>query len=374
MKIDLKKTFLRVVFFVNIVCLVLLLASDLSLFLDPEKWWVISLTGLIFPLLFILMIIFVIFWLFFSRRKALISLVAILISFQNIRSCFAFHFSPEFSNNKQSGNIRILTWNVGLMNYEAKDSGIASQKNAVILNALHESNADVICLQEFFTAVIPGNHYNLLDSICHHSGYPYYYFSFDHPKFNAEFYSGSIIFSKYPIVDSSKVIYPKPFVGSIIRAGLLVNNDTIDVFTTRLESVHFLPREYKAIDNLKKISDSTGTGTKKVVKKLRYGYEHRTEQINIVKELMNKSTRVKIFTGDMNDVPASYTYHRLSDGMQDAWISKGFGMGRTFRFISPTLRIDHILYDERLHCLQIKHIITNASDHYGLVADLQSKK
>ncbi len=373
MKIDLKKTIIRVLYWINILCIILLLLSDTCLYLDPADWWLISLTGLIFPLLLILTIAFMIFWLFISRRRSLFCLIAIVLSFQNIRTSFAMNFSSGFNSSKQSNCIRVLTWNVGMMNYEAKDSATASIKNAVILEEIHQSDADVICLQEFFTAVVPRSHYNLLDSIKSRSKYPYHYFSFDHPKFKGKFYLGSIIFSKYPIVDSSKTIYPKPFIGSLIRTGILINKDTVDVFTTRLESVHFLPREYRAIDNLKKISDSTGIGTKKVVKKLRYAYQQRTEQIEILKKLMSESVRPKLFTGDMNDVPASFTYDQVRGNMSDAWISKGSGIGRTFRFISPTLRIDYIFYDDHFKCLQTKRIFTNSSDHYGLMTDLQLK-
>ena len=42
----------------------------------------------------------------------------------------------------------------------------------------------------------------------------------------------------------------------------------------------------------------------------------------------------------------SYTYFTVRGDMQDAFLKKGFGIGRTFSALSPTLRIDYIFADK----------------------------
>ncbi len=59
--------------------------------------------------------------------------------------------------------------------------------------------------------------------------------------------------------------------------------------------------------------------------------------------------------------------------MQDAFLKRGFGIGRTFSAISPTLRIDYIFADKRFRIDQFKRIVKNYSDHYMLVADIELK-
>ncbi len=59
--------------------------------------------------------------------------------------------------------------------------------------------------------------------------------------------------------------------------------------------------------------------------------------------------------------------------MQDAFLKKGFGVGRTYTSLSPTLRIDYILADKSFDVEQCKRITTKSSDHYMVVADLQLK-
>jgi len=61
-------------------------------------------------------------------------------------------------------------------------------------------------------------------------------------------------------------------------------------------------------------------------------------------------------------------------GMQDAFLKKGFGIGRTFTGLSPTLRIDYIFADDHFKVKQFNRIVKNLSDHYMLVADVELNK
>ncbi len=369
---SLKIIFLRLFFLFNIICLLLLVCSNLSPLLNPSIYWPFALTGILFPLLFITTCLFVLSWLFIKPKKALVSLIVLLTSIPNLLSTFAFHYPPRFNEIKSAATIRVATWNVALMSYTEADTLVAIKNNAVIFKKLRESNADVLCLQEFFSAVIPGNHYNLMDSIAKTLNYPYYYFSRDDPKFDKKFYNGTIIFSRYKILDSQKVVFPGAYAGSIIRAGILVNKDTLDIITTRFQSVKFKRNEYKDLSEIKKGSTNGISGSKNIINKLRAGYSNRLIQINIVTKFISESCRPVIFTCDMNDVPVSYTYSKIKMNMSNAWTNKGFGIGKTFKYISPTLRIDHIFFNNYFSETQIKRIISgNESDHYGLISDLQ---
>ncbi|MEP6711838.1 MAG: endonuclease/exonuclease/phosphatase family protein [Ferruginibacter sp.] len=371
MKAGFKKAFLWLIFFGNLCCIFLLLMGNAATLLNPARWWPVAFAGILFPLLLITTLLFALFWLFMQSKKALYSSAAILLSIPHIISTFAFNFPSAFHQAKEPRNVRIITWNVGLMNYTAGDSATASTNNKFIFKQLQEADADIICLQEFFTAVTPGKQYNFLDSISRTLNYPYHYFSRDNAKFNASFFSGSIIFSRYKIIDTLKIVFPKPFEGSIIKAGILINNDTIDIFTTRLQPFRFQSNEYKELHDIKSGSDAGFTGSKNIISKLRLAYKLKAEQVLLAKNLIAESKRPKIFTGDLNDVPVSFAYSELKNEMADVWISKGKGLGRTFKFISPTLRIDDIFYNHYFKASQVTRIMADkASDHNGVVADL----
>ncbi len=375
MKIAIKRKLTGFIFFCNICCILALLAGNAATFLNPYLWWPVALAGILFPFLVVVILVFFFFWLFVKPRKAGFSLVAILISIPNIISTFGLNIYKGFEQKKEKGDLRVVTWNTGLMNYNAPDSNTANFYNAIILKKLKETDADIICLQEFFTAVGPGNHYNLIESIAKSFSYPYHYFSYDVPKFGGNAYFGSIIFSRYAIVDTQKIRYPQPFYGSIIRAGVIISGDTIDIITTRLQSVHFQRKEYQELTNIKNGIDSGLAGTKNIIRKLRLGYKQRVEQVKLIKELVNTSNRPLVLTGDINDVPVSYTYSEVKNHLEDAWAKKGTGLGRTFTYISPTLRIDQIFFNKHFVVRQVKRIFPEgATDHNALVADLKFKK
>jgi endonuclease/exonuclease/phosphatase family metal-dependent hydrolase len=354
----------------NIICAVMLGLSIAAPWIDPAQWWLIGIAGLFFPLLFLCNGLFIVLWLFARPKMMFLSLLMLLPCIPAVRSMYAFNTSKNFAKEKVPGQVRIISWNVGLMNYTAPDSATAIKNNILIFDQLRSMDADIICLQEFLTGTAPGSHYNLIDSISTTLHYPYRYFSYDYPKFDGAFYSGNIIFSRWPITDSSKTGYPPPFSGSIIRAGVLINNDTIDILTTRLQTVHFQPAEYKSIDDIKHGADSGLAGSTTILRKLAYGYRQRSRQVDIVTALTKASKRPLIVTGDLNDVPTGYAYSNIRSGMTDAWLAKGSGLGRTFRFIAPTLRIDYIFFNRAFTATQTNRLITTASDHYGLVSDL----
>jgi endonuclease/exonuclease/phosphatase family metal-dependent hydrolase len=372
MTISLIKYFHKLFFIVAVCCSTALIVSNLAPVVNPDKWWPVALLGILFPLLLGCTFLFFFILLFIKRKKALVPFLAIVISIPNIFTSFGFNVFTTFKEDKVKGQVRVLTWNVGLMNYAATDSNEAIKNNAIILRKLKLANADIVCLQEFFTAVVPGNYYNFIDSISVTMQYPYHYFSMDIQKFDGKFYIGSIIFSKYEIIDTQKIIYPKPFNGSIIKATLVIAQDTIDVFTTRLQSVHFGSSQYKELGNIKKMNDSGFAGSKNIIQKLRLGYKQRIAQVNIAKDFLNMSKRPLIFTGDFNDVPVSYTYQFLKSNLNDCWQKKGEGLGRTFVYISPTLRIDHIFCNNYFSVTQVKRIFADkGSDHNAVVSDLK---
>jgi len=370
-----KRIILRLLFWGNIGCILLLLAGNAAPWLEPGRWWPVALAGMFFPLMVVAVFLFFFFWLMVRPWKSVFSLLALLVSIPNCIITFGFAIPLKFNPYKKEGDIRIVTWNTGLMNYTAPDSNTAIRKNEIIFQKLRDSDADIICLQEFFTAVVPGHHLNFIDSIAKMTGLPYHYFSFDVPKFEGKFYSGTILFSRFALTDTQRIAYPEPFAGCILKAGVVTGGDTIDIMTTRLQSVHFERDDYRALNNLKSGSEGGLPGAKNIIHKLRQGYRQRMGQVKMLKELIRKSNRPLVVTGDINDVPVSYTYAEIRNDLNDAWIKKGSGLGRTFIYISPTLRIDQVFYSDHFEARQVDRILSGkASDHNGLVTDLVLKK
>jgi endonuclease/exonuclease/phosphatase family metal-dependent hydrolase len=241
-----------------------------------------------------------------------------------------------------------------------------------MFDLIKQQNADVLCLQEFHTS-IDSAYYNNIKPIQEELGYPYYYFSFDNDGDNH--YYSSIIFSRYPIVDTGRMRYPRPTLPDVLlHTDLKVNKDTIRVFTTHLQSLQFVRKDYEKINQIQNARDSLLANSRSILSKLRKGIYYRSMQAYLAHEIIRDSPHPVLFCGDLNDVPNSYTYFKMRGNMQDAFLKKGFGIGRTFSALSPTLRIDYIFADSHFSIRQFVRHVKKLSDHYMLVADVQLKK
>lgn len=362
----------RFLVYCNAVLVFVFLLACLVPYLNPQKWWFISFLGLAFPLLLMLVIFFAIAWLIMLRPKfALISAIALLIAFKSISVFFAFHSTTIFNYKKDPKSIRIVSWNVARFVELKKNGNTGSGTRKKMFDLIRQQDADVLCFQEFHTST-DSTYYDNITAIQKELNYPYYFFSFDND--GDKHYYSSVIFSRFPIIDSGKIRYPRPTLPDVLmQIDLKLGGDTIRVFTTHLQSLQFRNKDYERLDQIKNARDSLLLNTRNILSKLKKGFSYRSIQADIAHEIIKDSPHPVIFCGDLNDVPNSYTYFTLRGKMQDAFLKKGFGIGRTFSSLSPTLRIDDIFADRKFKIIQFNRIVKNLSDHYMLVCDLQLK-
>jgi endonuclease/exonuclease/phosphatase family metal-dependent hydrolase len=358
--------------FNGFVAIIFLLAC-LAPYLNPKKWWPISLMGLGFAFIIITLIAFLLFWLIFKPRWMLISILPLLIGYKSVLVFFGFHIPDKFDYNKSKDVLRIAHWNVARFVEWKRNNNKGSQTRMKMMDQIKEQNADVLCFQEFFTST-DSIYYNNLNYIIKELGYPYYYFSYDNDGYLQ--YYGQAIFSKYPLIDTGLIRYPKPSLPeALLHADIVFNGDTVRLYTTHLQSVQFQKEDYKTIEDIKNSSEEGVKKSRGVFSKLKRGVINRAGQSDIVRREISKSSYPFILTADFNDVPNSYTYFTIKDDdLQDAFLMTGLGIGRTFVNIAPTLRIDYILTTKNFDIKQFNRIIKNYSDHYMLVADVQLKK
>lgn len=355
-----------------LIGILFLLACFATPNLDPARWWLVSFLALVFPFLLLFLLLFLIGWVFFKPMYALVSAIPLLIGLKGIIVFFAFHFFHSFQFEKEPQSIRVVSWNVARFIELRKNNNKGSQLRLKMMDQIHEMNADILCLQEFQSSAMK-DYYDNIDYIRRLLNYPYYYFTYDEDG-TSQYYS-SIIFSRYPIVDSGFVRYPHPTLPEVlIHADIKVREDTVRVFTTHLQSLQFRKSDYDKISSIERVEqDSLLFNSRTIFSKLKKGMIFRSIQAKIVKDEMKKSGHPVLFCGDLNDVPNSYTYAAVRGGLQDVFIKKGWGLGRTFNSLSPSLRIDYIFADNRFQVLQFKRMVENLSDHYMLVADVELK-
>src|ERR1700710_109270 len=141
---------LRFFILLNTAIALLFLITCCNAFLHPDKWWFISLLAFFFPLFLVLLLIFFIFWIFVHPRYIFISLISLLIGWQNIHAFFGFSLASHNFSQKDSSSIRIMTWNVRSWDeFSTKKTGFSGHR-LPMLNLVDEQHADVLCFQEFY--------------------------------------------------------------------------------------------------------------------------------------------------------------------------------------------------------------------------------
>jgi endonuclease/exonuclease/phosphatase family metal-dependent hydrolase len=359
----------------NIVAVVAFILACMAPHLNPQKWWVISLIGLGFAFIMVTLIAFMFFWLVFRPRYIFLSLVPMIIGWKSIAVFFAFHIPDNFSYVKKPGTLRLVHWNVARFTEWKKNNNKGSRNRLRMMDLIKEQQADVLCLQEFYTSTDPV-YYNNIKYIMKELGYAYYYYSWD--LVATRQWVGQAIFSRLPLLDSGLVRFSKPSMPeSLIYADVALNEDTIRIYTTHLQSVRFRKKDYETIENIKKTDtdEETVENSKSIFTKLKRGVIYRSSQSEQVKQTINTSPHPFILTGDFNDVPNSYTYFTIrGKELQDAFLATGMGVGKTYSYIAPTLRIDYMLTTKDLEVKQFNRIIKEYSDHYMLVADFALRK
>ncbi len=359
--------------FLHLFIAVIFIFASLSPYLDPERWWMAAMLGLGLPVLLVILVLFLFFWIIVSPRYALISLIAIAIGWKSILSIFAFNAPSSFDFKKPPSVLRVVDWNVARFIELKRNNNKGSQTRQKMMELIKEQNADVLCLQEFHTSV-DSTYYDNLRHVMDKLQYKYFYYSWDYDT--EKHWTGQAIFSRHPIIDSGLIRYPRPGLReALIHADIVFNGDTIRFYTTHLQSVLFKKGDYESIEEMKTADDSLIENSKNIFSKLRRAMVFRSKQAHIVKEILSNSPHPYVVAGDFNDVPNSYTYATIKgEDLSDAFLEKGFGLGRTYSALSPTLRIDYILYSKELTANQFNRIVKNYSDHYMLVADLELEK
>lgn len=346
------------------------LLSCLTPHISPHIFWPMAFLTLGFPYLAFGMFVLAIVWLFVKRKVSLLLLAIILVGYNNLFSTFAIHaFTKPIA--KPSNALRIMTWNVrGFDNPSDWQDSVGSVRQRMF-GYIKDSAPDVICMQEYTEHLGRGmvnNTTELLDM-----GYNYHYETGDFSNKFSQGYAitSTAIFSKLPITDSGKMMFDDSSHTEYMEFVEVKFHGK----PLRIYSAHFRSLALAAvlIDNNTRTlfyGDSNFIYKASKYEKLKIFPRIHARQSRMAKDFMNKSPCPVIFCADMNSVPASYPYHVMKSGMQDAFLQKGFGLGTTMDSLPATLRIDYILADRKLVVKNYFKSELHLSDHFPQVADL----
>lgn len=356
----------RLIFATNIVAIAFLLCAFLAWNVSPMKTALFSYIGILFPFIFFINICYLILWIFFSKWKlALITISALIICYQPICAYFPMNLHPKTTSEK---TIKVLTYNVMGFYHESNKQ---SPKHP-ILNFIRQSDADIVCLQEYMVSKTGKSMMTQKDIDKILSDYPYKSITGLEASGKYHIY-GLACFSKFPIKNTHEIVFNSSYNGATAYT-LDVEGKPITLVNAHLESNQISESDKKLYKDFLKNRDSEKLDkvTSNIRMRLGRAYRKRAEQVHKINAyLEEQQPETTIICGDFNDTPISYAYHTLrKNDLKDAFASTGFGMGVTYNEKMFLFRIDYILHSKNLNAYKAKVHNVTYSDHYPLTTYL----
>jgi len=314
---------------------------------------VFGIFGLAFPWLFFTNVLFILFWSLNKPVYALLSILCLLIGFNNIDKFFATHGIQEQDPNTKKINVATFNMQVSKSVIHIEDKKKRDEKFQEYQSFLKIfKDVDVFCGQEMGFS----SHKILQKAM---PGFKHIHHVED---------KGTGIYSRYPIVDVGEIDFGTN-VNSCVWADVKFKDKLIRIYSVHLQSNRISGQESEIIE-AGKWEKETFIGLKDMFGKYQKYSSTRANQAIKIRQHANKIAHPYIICGDFNDPPQSYVYHVISKDLHDSFRCAGSGIGTSFNGVIPALRIDYILAKKDFDIYTHKIIKEGHSDHYPIISTL----
>jgi len=338
----------------NILSVISLLLSYLSMFINPNFLLFPAYFGLGYPVIFLINIFMGAIAIFYSRKMVIITLASLLIGWNLPFKYFSTGLNyTEISKIEINNSLKLLTYNTHNFRPFKEECYKPVFMDSIVTFA-NSNNFDIAVFQEFFSERPKDSVKN--DSLIIEMGYPFYYnrkYEYKTKKISDQ--SGLIIFSKFPIKNNGFILNEKLETMAIF-ADIDINGSIFRVYNVHLASIR-----------LGYVFDSTQN---KSLFKLGKAFKVRANEVNKLKNHIAYCPYPIVIMGDFNDTPASYSYYHLKRNLKDTFFASSIGIGNTYFWKIPPIRIDHILVNDKLKVLSYKSIPLEYSDHYPVSVEV----
>jgi endonuclease/exonuclease/phosphatase family metal-dependent hydrolase len=356
----------KIVRFIAVLLAISLLLGNIAGNVDPRDFRIIAFFGLAYPF-FLLLNIFMMAWWVIRKRwlYLLLTFIVIILGWRALSTTFSFSGEEGAGPKTEKSFIRMMTYNVHSFK-PFEDESIKDAKTQM-LKLIEQENPDIICLQEFYSR--KKGKFDLTDSLKRILNTKHYYFT---PSSQNDYEAtGLAIFSKYPIKDRGRISFDVSRRGNeSIFADIEVNKKRIRVYNVHLQSISFNKQDYRYLDKITSKMDPELLPSKRILSMLNSAFLKRSGQVDIMKKHMATCKIPFLIAGDFNDTPASYAVTQLMENMNNSFVEKGHGLGRTYNGKFPNFQIDYIAATKDFQIINQRIIKARLSDHFPVRSDL----
>ncbi len=316
------------------------------------------------------------FWALFAKKKwrLIVPLLALGCAYRIIPAVFGLHLFAGYDLTTGPGRLKVMSWNVhGMGIFDRPPDRTTDDR---IIAQIRAEAPDILVLPEFYT-VYNNSLKPYSTHIMDECGYKEFRFRYDN-TIGAKIFLGTALFSRYPVSNDHVYALHTRHDGDVdvqlMRADVtLPGGKKLRVFTTHLQSFTLSDKEK---DYLEEVSNRDSglaiSKSRSFIRRFGGAYLKRAIQADSAAAIIAESPYPIVLCGDFNDLPASYTYERMKGKLNDAFAERGFGIGRTYNMLSPTLRIDYVFYDPAaLKLIGFRSQYSTLSDHNPVIANFE---
>jgi endonuclease/exonuclease/phosphatase family metal-dependent hydrolase len=344
----------------NYLAILCLLLSYCAGYINPATFWLMAFFGIAYPILLLLNLFFVLYWILQWKPIALWSFFIVAIGWNSLFSFFQISTTSEKPNNK---DVKIMSYNCML--FDLYNWSKNAQSRSLIFNDLAEENPDILCLQEYYTSEEKGD-FNNTDTLTKFLKTKYAHIEYTTTMRKYDHW-GVATFTKHPIVRKGAIDFNTKWNNTCIYTDMLIAGDTIRVYNIHLASLHFGKADYKFISDVIEQNETEDIeGSKNILRLLKRAFLIRAKQASIVAEHIKTCKYKVIVCGDFNDTPYSFAYKKVKGDLYDSFKESGNGIGSTYAGKIPAMRIDYILHDKSITAYNYKRQEETITDHYAI--------
>ncbi len=274
-----------------------------------------------------------VFWIFSWRKRAFVFLLISTLFLTPIRRWINYS-EPK----SEKADFKVLTFNNKYNDYFLEE----------VKNYIKSFNADVIFLQESGYSGLGNSDFEEMKYSLHNKRISF--------------------FSKYQIVEQDTI--PLIDKGKSVYADVIIKGKRIRFINVYLEPFQLHKSMVKPTEDL----EENGTKAKSLVRRFMPVFKKHEEQVQILKNFIEKSPYPVILAGDFNSVPNSYEYYTISGVLKDCFLESGTGLATSFHDYKIPIRIDYVFSSENLKSTYYQvDRSQKLSDHYPVLVKFSLK-
>ncbi len=318
-------------------------------YISPEKSGLLSIIVLGAPIVYLLDIVVMFYWVVRWRwYRATVMIAAVVLGLFYLSRYYKIDIDRHYDTSyREHRYTKVMTYNVR----EGKREGLVPY--------IEKHRPDIICVQEM---TIGSDNWNALTE---------HYKTTYIPQTAT---GGNQILTKHRIIRGGNIAdLPRK---CAVWADLKVKDDTVRVVSLHLQSTTIRPEDTRFLEQHEYIADKERESKlRSIVKRLVENNRKRAVEAEKIADFLESSPYTTIVCGDFNDVPLSYTYNRIARGLDDTFSKMAEGIAYTFDTKYRLLRIDNILVSPSVEV--VSYEVDNEatfSDHYPVISRVNLTK